>query len=448
MRDSARWWEHAAIGMVDPVGDAGIGGFTHELANGLAAHGARVDVYTTRTPFAAALPGRRYRLIPLFGDASRSLADRVRMPCAAAVIPPATIPATPSALEGYFDLLDRRAADSGRLTAHATPPRSAPMRAHLAHREDPGELARLLSEKPYDVVWTQWPDLGDGSASFWDTCKCRGIPLVHTVHNVMPHERYPGDIAALQSVYAAANALVVHSGAAAQALRAMSPDGADRIVPSRHGLYSIYPRRHAARWPVRARLGLTEGARAVLFFGGIRPYKNLDAVLDALVERPDPRLRLLVAGWEWGYGQYADPLARTRSAVRARGLEHQVRLLPGPFGIPQTAELFEAADAVVLPYLEGYGSGVLLMAMTFGKHVIVSPAGGMHEYLEAYPDHTTVPGSGSREIGDGIEAFLRRAPTGDASPRAVGHLTWSAIAGRLLPAIAARLEAAGAMANA
>ena len=448
MRGPERGWEHAAIGMVDPVGDAGIGGFTHELANGLAAHGARVDVYTTRTPFAAALPGRRYRLIPLFGDASRSLADRVRTPFVAGLSASAAMPVTQSAMDPYFDVLDRRAADSARLTDDAASPPGTPTRTRLAHREVPEELAGLLSEKRYDFVWTQWPELGDGPAGFWDACRQHGIPLVHTVHNVVPHERYPGDVAELQSVYAAADVLVVHSRAAAQALGAMCPGCADRILPSHHGLYSIYPRRQAARSPVRTRLGLTERSRAVLCFGGIRPYKNLDAVLDAMVERRDPRLRLVVAGWEWGYGQHADPLARTRAAVRARGLSHDVHLLPGPFGILQTAELFEAADAVVLPYLEGYGSGVLLMAMTFGKHVIVSPAGGMHEYLDAYPDHTTLPGPGTREIADGLEAFLGREPTGEPPSRDIGHLTWSAIASRLLPAIAARIAAAGTMANA
>lgn len=448
MRETRRLWAYGAIAMIDPVGDAGIGGFTHELANGLAAYGARVDVYTTRQPFAGGIPGRCYRLIPLFGDTSRSLADRVRNPFAASVAAPAAIRAARCALSPYFDLLDRRAKDPVCLTGPAAPSQTAPGHAHLAHSEDPVELARLLSERAYGLVWTQWPDLGDGTARFWNACRHHDIPLVHTVHNVVPHERDPGNTSELQSVYGAVDVLVVHSRAAARSLSAMAPGCADRIVVSQHGLYSTYPRRPAARSPVRARLGLTERSRALLFFGGVRPYKNLDALLDALAECDDPHLQLVVAGWEWGYGRHADPLARTRAAVRARGLGRRVHLLPGPFGRPQTAELFEAADAVVLPYLEGSGSGVLLMAMTFGTHVIVSPAGGMHEYLAHYRNHTKLAGPDVRAIRDGLDRFLRwRAPDESAASE-VEHLTWSAIAGRLLPEIAARLEFAAVPANA
>src|SRR4029453_7105282 len=56
-----------------------------------------------------------------------------------------------------------------------------------------------------------------------------------------------------------------------------------------------------------------------------------------------------------------------------------------PFTFERTSEIFEAADVVILPYVESSGSGKLLLAMTFGKWIAATATGGMDEYLSAYP---------------------------------------------------------------
>jgi glycosyltransferase involved in cell wall biosynthesis len=453
--------EIRTVALIDPVGDAGIGGYTHELAGGLAANGVRVDVYTRAQPFAERLP-RRYRLVPVLGTSWRahrralSEADGESTP-----LHPALAPAmdTRSSLDGYFDLLEYRRSNPPRtIASSATQP--VARRAPRAEVGGSGhamswpqritqtatqtwmsvDLALHLRRRQYDVIWTQWPDLGPAGTVLRTLCKTSGVRLVHTVHNVLPHERFPGDTRLYGTAYRDADALVVHSDAAARALAAHFPLAREKTVCSRHGLYTIYPRVPAMRTWVRRRLALRDDQTALLVFGGVRPYKNLDATLDAMRDERCRDVVLIVAGWEWGYSDYVpgDRLGRTRAVVARLGLEHRVRLLPGPFGVRQTAELFEASDAVALPYLESFGSGVLCMAMTYRKHVLATPVGGMDEYFDGYARHTMLAGSTAADIADAI-AQLDSPSTlpPDDTPADASPLAWPAVAGRALADLAA-----------
>jgi len=228
--------------------------------------------------------------------------------------------------------------------------------------------------------------------------------------------------------------VVVHSRAAEAALARAFPDLRTKVVVAPHGLYTAYPREPAARARLRRELGVAPGERLVLCFGGIRPYKNVEAVVGALALEPQP-FRLLVAGRESGYpdSTHADPLRRTRRLVDAAGLMDRTHFRVGPFAYRETAAFFEAADIVALPYLEGYGSGILLLAMSFGKHVIATAAGGMTEYLQHYGAHDVI----AAPTADGVRSALRRAEARlgretDVPPRPA-RFEWTSVVQDLLP---------------
>jgi glycosyltransferase involved in cell wall biosynthesis len=159
-----------------------------------------------------------------------------------------------------------------------------------------------------------------------------------------------------------------------------------------------------ARAGVRQRLGIRDGQVALLFFGGIRPYKNLDAGLEALRGEALGDSVLIVAGREQGYDGHGsgEPLGNTRRRAIELGVSSRLRLIEGVFDLQATAEIFEAADIVLLPYIESFGSGLLLLAMTFGKFIVATKAGGMDEYLARYPRHTLLEGPSSASVADGI----------------------------------------------
>ena len=443
-----------SVAILEPIGDVGIGGYTHELAEGLAAAGVRVDVFCNAGSFALGLP-RRHRLFPALGRAVHDPAFAV--PAPVPELPPdgGADPSVP-VLDRYFDVLDRvdaarpaelppaspavRPVPVGGEGAATTPARHpagwrSPRRRALA-------LAKFLKEAGYDAVWTQWASLAGYGDAFPTACRAVGLPRIHTVHNVLPHECAPGDHARHGRWYAGAAALVVHSRAAAAALVREFPATADRVVTSWHGTYSIFPRVPAVRARVRERLRLAEGERAFLCFGAVRPYKNVEGMLHALRDERSANAVLVVAGVEWGYDEMypGDRLGRTRRLARALGVEHRVRLLPGPLGLRHAGELFEACDVVAVPYLESYGSGVLLTAMTYRRHVLATRAGGMLEYLDRYP-HTPLHGFEPADLADGIARALRDVEAPAAEPD-IRWLEWPQVAREMLPLLEARLLAA------
>jgi len=114
--------------------------------------------------------------------------------------------------------------------------------------------------------------------------------------------------------------------------------------------------------------------------------------------------------------------------------------LDGPFDGTRTAELFEASDLVMAPYLESYGSGIVLLGMSFGKLVLATRAGGTDEYFARYPAGITIADPGPAAINQGFREALRRLPPPNA-PLADGppELIWERIIARTMPVLRGKL---------
>jgi len=398
------------IALISPV-DPGIGTYTYELVRGLCAAGVECDVYTGFNAWITSLP----RICAVYPVLGRALI-RQRSALISAGAPPAGI--TQSRRPLLQPML--RNASAIRLVR----------RAYLSV-----ELALWLKIRGYDAVWTQWPEMDEGSITFWRAARVLRLPVVHTAHNVLPHERVARDHDRYAGVFRRSRAVIVHSEAARGILLREYPYLASRAIASRHGLYTTYPRLPDRRFAMRERLRLAPETNAVLLYGGVRPYKNVDSLIDALAADNSGSWVLVVAGHESGYGDSGgpDPLARTRRLVAERGLQDRVRLLPGPFSVEETSELFEASDIVALPYLESYGSGLLLLAMSFGKLVVATRTGGMDEYLQDYRAHILMEGA----AGADVLAALRRAqamlPIAVSDAPRPPAFEWSSIVADLIP---------------
>jgi glycosyltransferase involved in cell wall biosynthesis len=406
------------IALLDPVSDAGIGAYSHELANALTRAGTRVDLYSKRISYAAQFP-RTYRHLPVLGRPLSAQRDRLQV-----------------LWRGRTD------APAGRWRAPARWGTADPYwREHVMSVE----LASFLSRRRYDAVWTQWPSLGTQEGVFRSACRGLGLPVIHTVHNVLPHEHNASDSDRYRQVYDDADVLIVHSDQARRDLLALLPSAGPRTVVAAHGLYTMYPRQQAARLPTRARLGASAHEQVILIFGGIRPYKNVDAAIDAFARANLPNQRLVICGWEWGYDDMSlsDSLAHTRRKVEASPAARRISLVPGPVDAMTAMELFEAADAVLLPYGESWGSGVLLMAMSYGRGVIVSAAGGMPDYVTDYAMHVVLSDTSSHAIAEGLIAAARHGPLRREAQRPPA-LEWDAIVPPLLSTTARILRKSAA----
>ena len=293
------------------------------------------------------------------------------------------------------------------------------------------ELLWHLRRSGHTLLWTQWPDMDPYLQNFWSWARRYGFRIVHTVHNVLPHEVRPGDRERAKKIYETADLLFLHSEQAKESLFAEFPLLDSRKVALHPiGLYTMVERVPRERSTVRRRLMIPEGQPMLLACGLIRPYKNIDAILVALSAPEFSHTILTIAGRESGFSDSDpnDPLRRTRGIVEELGISDRVRLIPRFLPVREMAALFEAADALLIPYKEGYGSALLLMGMTFEKHVFTTPVGGALEYLEHYPNHTLVEGAEPDDLRSALRGMLLKIYPNAETPKAdLSRFHWMSI---------------------
>jgi glycosyltransferase involved in cell wall biosynthesis len=153
---------------------------------------------------------------------------------------------------------------------------------------------------------------------------------------------------------------------------------ADKISVIPHGNYLHALRPLMTRDASRDMLGIPRDAKVLLFFGQIKTVKGLDILLKAMpaVLERHPETVLLIAGkpWKTDFTEY-------RSLIDLLGIGHACKSHIRYIHADEAAYYYGAADIVVLPYQRIYQSGVALMAMSYGKPVIVSDLPGMVEMI-------------------------------------------------------------------
>jgi glycosyltransferase involved in cell wall biosynthesis len=219
-------------------------------------------------------------------------------------------------------------------------------------------------------------------------------------HNVLPHERRPGDIPLTRALLSRADAVITHSAAQAAQARDLAPAATVRTARIPPHLPATRPQTQAAERagfpapaptppprpanpptptrtnlpnpPIPTSLPNPPTRTRLLFFGIVRPYKGLDVLLRALAQAP-AEVTLTVAGEFWADTTEMDNL------IGELGLADRVALRPGYVPADQIPGLFGAADALVMPYREATASQNALLAFAHGVPVITTTAGALAE---------------------------------------------------------------------
>lgn len=198
-------------------------------------------------------------------------------------------------------------------------------------------------------------------------CRMLGMRLVWTAHNVLPHEPvFADDVSARRALVKASDLVLAHSQSALAELAALGAV-TRRSAVIQHG--PIAPMRPTA--PLS-----TPGAggepRRFLFFGRVKEYKGVDDLLAAFAAMPgDVAAHLTVAG------QCDDPKLRSRLYALARRGGARVVLRLEHVPEEEVAQLFAAADVVVLPFRRVTTSGSAMVALSHGKPLIVPDLPGL-----------------------------------------------------------------------
>ena len=238
-------------------------------------------------------------------------------------------------------------------------------------------IAGVLSRKP-DWIIFQGPlklPILDGMAV--RLIRLFGVNAAITVHDVLPH--YPRPWSALESgfYYRSFNRVIVHSEAALAGVRALGVKREVLVVP--HGIYDIFNLTSIDRTQARAKIGrLNAEDFVVLFFGHLEPRKGLmEFIAAAEVFQSHANVKFLIAGESslTSHGSsYVNRLIEAKALPNVIVHDHRI-------DFENVENYFAACDVVALPYLEGTTSGVLKLALAFGKPVVATRVGDFPEQV-------------------------------------------------------------------
>ena len=148
------------------------------------------------------------------------------------------------------------------------------------------------------------------------------------------------------------------------------------IIP--HGNYTPFINIQYDKEKSKEQLGIQNNRRILLFFGMIKKEKGLEVLLSALkgVIKQNPDVLLVIAGkpWENDFSVY-------QKIIDENNLSEYV-LLHTKFIHQEAVEHYYcASDLVVLPYKKIYQSGVLMMALSYERPVLVSDLPPLKEII-------------------------------------------------------------------
>jgi glycosyltransferase involved in cell wall biosynthesis len=351
------------LAVVEPTPYGGLLHYAVQLADALAERGNDVDLITTRGNELAHRdgPARRLAVLAPGGPAPTG---------------------TPSKLEETV----RRARTALRLAASWS---------KIAKDVRFGGYDAVIVNGSFDLVLTA------AGALAVNAVKGRTV-VSHVCHNIRPINRWGGDnmflesgttISMLRRAYPSFDLLFVHGERSLAEYRETWPPTRMAVIP--HGDERIFSDEPPPP---------TQEPR-ILFFGAWRKMKGLPLLMEAfdrLSERR-PDAKLTIAG---------PPVPEEGEAERvlawAADRGDRVEVRPDYVPVDDVPGLFRRARVVVLPYLAGYQSGVVHLAMTMQRAVVAADVGDLGAAVDDGSTGLVVPrgdvgalvGALDRVVGD------------------------------------------------
>ncbi|MBL0373801.1 glycosyltransferase family 4 protein [Rhizobium sp. KVB221] len=285
------------------------------------------------------------------------------------------------------------------------------------------QLTRLIRHEQPTIIHllsnnTLWLNF---AAPFW-----RPIPLLTTIHDV---ELHPGDVEtrvlptwATELMVRQSRHVVVHGEGLKRIALGQYSKSPDCVHVLSHPAIHRYAELARRQKMARRR---EDGTFRVLLFGRIFAYKGLEYLVraEAMLKDALPNLRITVAGRGDDPGVFQPLMGDAgRYDIRNRFIEDA-----------EVAQLFLDADIVVLPYTEASQSGVLNLAVAFGKPVIVTDVGELRSTVQSNGLGMVVPPRDVEELATAIRMLAESSAlrtefgtnafawaTGPNSPEKVG----------------------------
>jgi len=226
-------------------------------------------------------------------------------------------------------------------------------------------IRNYVSEVKPDIVHLQWVDNPLHALRFVRWAQARGVRVVYTPHNILPHERRWLLMPLYRLLYRCLDQVVARDAHLAWALEELLDTPQERVahLPGSPNFLAMQSRDSEQA----SLLPRTPDERLrLLFFGHGSARKGLDSLLSALSERQwSVDTHLLIAGEDVTHSVAPELLARARESIRISVLDRYV-------APDEVAVLFRDADLLLMPYNKQCKSPLLDLASALRLPVLRS----------------------------------------------------------------------------
>jgi glycosyltransferase involved in cell wall biosynthesis len=201
--------------------------------------------------------------------------------------------------------------------------------------------------------------------------------LIWTLHNFYPHERKFHDLDHLAPLIMCDNAdhVIAHCNYSANLARKYFYRTENlHVIP--HGNYiDAYPNT-ISKSEARQQLNIPDNAFTYVFSGNARPYKGIDRLIQAFNTLTDPDAHLLLMMRSSVFPEY------TQELLNIAADNPNIHAFTSSFFTPEEMQTYlNAADVAVLPFVDVLTSGSAILALSFGKPLVLPNIGCMPELI-------------------------------------------------------------------
>lgn len=199
-----------------------------------------------------------------------------------------------------------------------------------------------------------------------------------------------------------ASAFLVLSGVVEKEVRLIANER--RVYKTEHPIYDCYETHDTQSvFNMRKELGFSQEDKILLFFGYVRKYKGLDLLIDALpgIKASIPNAKLLVVG------EFYDSPDFYHEKIKSLGITNDTTIINKFIPNEDVAKYNKISDLIVLPYRSATQSGILSVAYSFLKPVVVTNVGGLSELVEDKKTGIIINPDSPKEIANGVIEYFR-----------------------------------------
>jgi D-inositol-3-phosphate glycosyltransferase len=204
--------------------------------------------------------------------------------------------------------------------------------------------------------------------------KNKKTKLIAVLHNVIPHEKRPGDSKFTKYFLKPMDGFITMARSVEKDLDSFNTGKPKDFNP--HPLYDNYGEA-IEKVEAKKALDLDPQKNYILFFGIVRDYKGLDLLLEAFskMDYKSRNLQLLVAG------EYYTDEEKYRRQIKELQIEENVTVVNHFIKDSDVGKYFCAADIVAQPYKSATQSGVTQIAYHYEIPMLVTNVGGLPEMV-------------------------------------------------------------------